>query len=479
MGRITPRLTFTLCVLLGINTMNFFDRQILAVVQEKIKFEWDLSDRALGVLGTAFILLYAVVGLPLGRLADVGVRKWILAAGVGLWSLMTLGSGFAWGFWSLFALRLGVGVGEASCAPSANSLLGDLFPPDRRARALSVFMIGLPLGLALSFLVGGTVAQRLGWREAFFIAGLPGLALAAAALFIFEPARGAFAPRASSPTERLPYWAGVRCVLGLPTMWWIILSGALHNFNMYALGQFVASYLKRYHAVNVEVAGQISGLVYGCGAAGIFAAGWLGDRAWRRGPSGRMHVAWACAALAVPCLLLALAVPAGEVWLCAVWLLPACLLLYAYYGTIYATIHDIIEPTLRGTAMAVYFCGMYLLGAMLGPVVTGWLSDYFALRAATADAPLRLVEMTASTVGLLGSPGGEGSLLAATSLFPGRADFVIVSDWHKAVGLHDAMYLLPVLEALLVMVLFAASRTVKGDYLSCQKRMGVAAGTIE
>src|SRR5205085_5147799 len=100
----TPRLVFTLGVLLGINTMNFFDRQILPAVQEKIRKDWLLSDSELGWLGTAFILLYAVVGLPLGRLADVGRRKWLLAAGVGVWSLMTLGSGFAVGFWSLFVL---------------------------------------------------------------------------------------------------------------------------------------------------------------------------------------------------------------------------------------------------------------------------------------------------------------------------------------------------------------------------------------
>jgi MFS family permease len=260
-------------------------------------------------------------------------------------------------------------------------------------------------------------------------------------------------------------------------MLWIILSGVLHNFNMYALGQFVASYLKRYHAVNVEVAGQISGLVYGCGAVGIFVAGWLGDRAWRRGASGRMHVAWVCAALAVPCLLLALAAPAGYVWLCAAWLLPACLLLYAYYGTIYATIHDIIEPPLRGTAMAVYFCGMYLLGAMLGPSVTGSLSDYFAYQAARSDATLQAALTTASTVGLLTTTAGEGTWLATTPLYPGRDELVIVTDLHKAIGLRNAMYLLPILEAVLVFVLFAASRTVKGDYLRCLKRMGVPTGT--
>jgi MFS family permease len=204
---------------------------------------------------------------------------------------------------------------------------------------------------------------------------------------------------------------------------------------MYALGTFLASLLKRYHSVSVERAGQVSALVYGFGALGIFGAGWLGDRAFRRGVSGRLHVAWIGLAAAIPCLLLALAAPPGELWLCALWLLPACMLLYAYYGTVYATLQDIIEPSLRGTAMAIYFCAMYLLGAVLGPVATGWLSDHCARRAAAAD----------------GSPD--------------------VTELHKAIGLHDAMYVVPILNAVLVVVLFAAARTVKGDYLRCRQRM--------
>jgi MFS family permease len=423
------RLLFTLCVLMAINTMNFFDRQILPAVQEKIRKQWDLSDSELGWLGTAFILLYAVVGLPLGRLADVWRRKWLLAGGVALWSLLTLAGGFAWNFWSLFVLRLGVGVGEASCAPTSSSLIGDLVPPERRARAMAFFMLGLPLGLALSFLVSGTIAEHYRWQDAFFVAGVPGLLLVVLVLFIADPVRGGADLHVSAAGGGQPFLTVVRRVLALPTMWWIIASGALHNFNMYALGTFLASFLKRYHEVSVETAGQISGLVYGFGGLGIFAAGWLGDRAFRRSVSGRLHVAWVGLAAAVPCLLLALAAPAGEVWWCALWLLPACLLLYAYYGTVYATIQDIIEPSVRGMAMAIYFCAMYLLGAVLGPVATGWASDHFARRAAEAD----------------GSPA--------------------VTEWHKAVGLHDAMYLIPVLNAVLVLVLFAASRTVTRDYL--------------
>ncbi|HET6574625.1 MAG TPA: MFS transporter [Fimbriiglobus sp.] len=420
----TPHLVFTFCVLVGINTVNFYDRQVLGAVQEKVRKDWGLSDAKLGWLGTSFIILYAVVGVPLGRLADRARRKWVLAAGVGLWSVLTFASGFARDFWSLFVLRLGVGVGEASCAPTATSLIGDLVPADRRARAMAVFMLGLPVGLALSFFVSGAVAERYGWPAAFFVAGVPGLALAVAALFVLDPARGAADPTA--PAGHLPFAAVARRVLGLPTMWWVIVSGALHNFNMYALGTFIASFLIRYHELSIARAGTVSGLVYGVGALGIFAGGWLGDRAFRRRVSGRLHVAWVGLAAAVPCLLLALAAPRGAVGLCVAGLLPACLLLYSYYGTVYATIQDIVPPAMRGTAMAIYFCAMYFLGAILGPVATGWVSDHLARRAAGASA---------------------------------------VTELHKAVGLHDAMYLIPALNAALVVVLFAASQTVTRDYL--------------
>jgi MFS family permease len=419
----TFRLVFTFAVLVGINFVNFYDRQVLAAVQEKLRKEWDLSDSQLGLLGTSFILLYAVVGLPLGRLADRSRRTWVLAAGVGLWSILTFASGFATNFWTLAVLRLGVGVGEASCAPTASSLIGDLVPAGKRARALSIFMLGLPLGLASSFIVSGIVAERHGWQAALKVAGLPGLVLAVAALFMLEPSRGAGSATAPS------FLAVARRVLAIPTMWWIILSGALHNFNLYALGTFIASYLTRYHGLKGEEAGAVSGVAYGCGAFGMFAAGWLGDWAFRRNPRGRMNVAWIGMAMVIPFLLVALAAPRGDVTFCVIGLLPACVLMYSYYGTVYATIQDVVGPAMRGTAMAIYFFAMYLLGGVLGPVGIGWTSDALARRAAEADG--------ASVVG----------------------------EAHKALGLHDAMYLIPSLGVVLVVVLFAASRTVARDTL--------------
>src|SRR5687768_8340289 len=184
------RATYALVVLFLINTMNFFDRVIGGALGEPIRREWNLSDSALGALGTAFTLLYAFVGIPLGRLADRAPRKTILAAAVFVWSALTAVSGITRTYWQLFVTRLGVGVGEAACAPAATSLIGDLFPPEKRARAMSVFMMGLPIGIALSYLVGSYVAAAWGWRTAFLVAGIPGLLVAIAALFIDEPLRG-------------------------------------------------------------------------------------------------------------------------------------------------------------------------------------------------------------------------------------------------------------------------------------------------
>src|SRR5258706_1284464 len=156
---------FALWILFGINAMNFYDRQILGAVNELVRKEWVLSDTMMGTLGTAFTMMYAAVGVPLGRLADTWSRKKILSIGVSIGSVLTAASGLASTFAWLFASRLGVGVGEASCAPAANSLIGDLYPPRKRAVALSIFMLGLPIGIFLSYRMSGMIAHAYSWRE--------------------------------------------------------------------------------------------------------------------------------------------------------------------------------------------------------------------------------------------------------------------------------------------------------------------------
>jgi MFS family permease len=429
---------FALWVLFAINTMNFFDRQVLGAVGEAVRKEWGMSDGAMGALGTAFTLLYAFVGVPLGRLTDKMGRKGILSAGVFVWSLTTVLSGFARNFWQLFILRLGVGVGEASCAPAATSLIGDLFPANRRARALSIFMLGLPVGIALSFAVSGTIARSYGWRPAFYVAGIPGLLCAIAVLFIREPQRGATEIHkiGGSKREGSPY----RLVLSIATMRWLIISGALHNFNMYAIGSFLTPFLMRYHGLNIRDANFVSMVVYGLsGAPGLILGGILGDRIVKRRANGRLLVGSLAILGSVPFLFLALERPGGDTIWFMVLMGIGCAMMYAYYSTVYSTIQDVIEPSLRGTAMALYFFAMYVLGASLGPYGTGLVSDFFTMRAASASR--------------------IGALTQAT-LEPFRAE-----------GLHAAMYIIPALGVLLTVVLFAASRTVAKDMEKLQSWM--------
>ena len=414
------RATYALWVLFAINAMNFFDRQIGGALAEPIRKEWGLSDSALGALSTAFTLLYAFVGIPLGRLSDRTSRKRILGIAVFVWSLLTSLSAMVRSYGQMFATRLGVGAGEAACAPAATSLIGDLFPPARRARAMSVFMLGLPIGIALSYLVSSFVAHAWGWRAAFVVAGIPGVLCAIAAFFIDEPQRGMLETRAFTPRP----W---RALLTIPTMWWLILSGALHNFNMYALGSFLAPMLMRYHGATLRQAGVIAMASYGlAGIPGLLIGGALADRLSLRRENGRLIVGAISILISVPLLLLALLTPAHHTLMFGLFAAAGAMAMYVYYSSVYATLHDVVEPSLRGTAMALYFFAMYVLGASFGPVATGMASDFFTRKAAAAAG--------------------------ASVLEPFRGQ-----------GLHSAMYLIPLLSTLLTLVLFAASRTVAAD----------------
>jgi MFS family permease len=437
-----------LCLLFGINLINFFDRQIFAAVTEPVRREWGLTDSQLGWLVTAFTLLYALVGLPLGRLADVWKRGRLLTAGLAFWSGLTFLSGLSRNFWALFGARLGVGIGEAACAPAASSLIGDLYRPAERARAMSVFMLGLPAGVALSYVVGGAVAQRWGWRAVFYIAGIPGLLLAGVSMFLTEPLRG----RAEAVTAGSGHRPGspTRLILSIPTMRWIIASGLLHNFIMYALTFFLPSFLVRHHQATLQTAGAVSALVIGIvGALGMLVGGWLGDRVREMRPDGRMLLAGTATLAAAPAGLSALLLPQGALLPFMVLQGIAAFLMYTYYATVYATIHDIIEPGLRGRAMALYFFAMYMLGASLGPVAIGWLSDFLARRSARMS--------------------GIPWLQVAG-----------VPEPFRAIGLRQAMFIIPALGTVLAAVLFAGAMTANRDVRKLQDWMeNCAARSLE
>jgi predicted MFS family arabinose efflux permease len=446
-------------VLFAINLMNFFDRQIIGGVGEGIRREWALSDTALGLLGTVFTLLYAVVGLPLGRLSDRKERRTILAAGVFLWSLLTALSGIARSFAQLIVARLGVGVGEATCSPASTSLIGDLFPATARARAVAIWMLGLPLGLGLANGAGGWILQNWGWRKAFYIAAIPGLLCGAAALMMREPRRGMKEAHAVGDRRRAgnPYLL----VLSIPTMWWVILSGALHNFNMYTLGAFVAPFLVRFHHMSFLNAGWVAACVYGfSGIIGLTGGGWLADRLYARRVDGRLLVGTTAIVICAPLMFFGLARAGGDVVGFTLLMGLGSGVMFAYYSTVYSTIHDVVEPSLRGTAMALYFFAMYVLGASMGPVGTGLASDYFTFQKASAAGAVAPLPFGAIMGAEFRSLVGEAKGFDLRALEPFRAE-----------GLHRAMYIVPIFAAILAVVLFAASRTVTKDVARLQTWM--------
>jgi MFS family permease len=342
--------------------------------------------------------------------------------------VLTAASGLAQNYTQLFISRLGVGLGEATCAPAGQSLIGDLFPPPQRARAMGVFMLGLPAGISLAYFTAGALGAALGWRKVFLIACVPGLVFALLALRIPEPVRGALDAATPGAAQDAAVTSPYATVLRLPTMRWIILSGIFHNFNMYAINAFQTPFLQRFHEMSLREASNVSAVSVGAvGAIGLLVGGWLADRLSAKRRNGRLLLSACSMAIAAPSIYLALNQPKGSTAAFMILMAVGTMTMFVYYATVYAAIQDVIAPRLRGTAVAIYFCAMYVLGASLGPLGMGMLSDHFAHRAMhRAGAP------------------------AMTEAF-------------KAVGLHDAMYIIPVLAVLASLVLFAASRTVESD----------------
>ena len=383
---------YTLFLLFLINFFNFFDRAIPSAVLEPLRKEFSLTDTDLGVLTTAFILIYAFAGIPLGRLSDRFPRKRILAIGVAVWSGMTAVSGMAGSFAAFFMARMGVGIGEASCSPAANAMIGDLYPAAKRARAIGIFMLGLPIGSLACFGLVGWIAQNYGWRTPFLLAAIPGLILAVLLWLLNEPVRGAqesYQIDHSQPVAR-PYLK----ILSVPTIWWIIVSGASYNFAAYSISTFLAAMLSRYHGLSLAEAGGVVAIVIGAtGLVSLTAGGWLADAMHRRFASGRLLLGAACLLVAAPLVWLGLQQGAGQVMTLTLLMSAGWLLFYMYYVTVYSSLQDVVEPRLRATAMAVYFFFMYVLGGGLGAYVTGALSDFYANQMMTAAGA---TEITAS-----------------------------------------------------------------------------------
>src|SRR5258708_5717672 len=251
---------WSLFVLVAINILNFYDRHVAGALVEPVRREFSLSDTQIGWINTGFTILYGLVGLPLGHLADHVSRKRLLAVGIVVWRALSACAQWVFSYPMLVITRLGVGVGEATCAPVATSWIGDLYPPDRRSKPLALFMLGVPIGGALSFFFSGIIAQNYGWRMAMVLAAAPALLLIPLLLMLREPAPGVSEFRKTRGSAGSSFQ-----VLCIPTFWWILVSGALVISNLYAIGAFLPAFFSRIHRMEVAHAGITVGVVYAVG----------------------------------------------------------------------------------------------------------------------------------------------------------------------------------------------------------------------
>lgn len=384
--------TYVLVVLTLVYVVNYLDRQILGILLPQIQKEFTLTDTDLGFLsGTAFALLYATLGIPVAIFADRMNRRNIVAVSLATFSLMTVLSGYTVQFWQLVLTRFGTGIGEAGTGPSINSVLADLYPPEKRASALAFYSAGLNVGLLLGFFGGGWIAQHYGWRNAFLAAGIPGLVLVfVVMLTVREPVRGTvegLADDASTPD----IWAVVRHLWSQRSFRWLALATSMSAFGGYAVIAFVPKFLLVSHHMTQSEIGLALGFLVGVlGALGTYLGGYFADRWGKRDVRNTMFVPIWASFIAVPFGLAFYLIPSTAAALMAA-IVPS-LVGAIYLGPSYAMTQALVPLRMRARAVAILLFVLNAIGLGLGPLTVGKISDL--LRPAFGVDSLRYALMT-------------------------------------------------------------------------------------
>ena len=366
---------YALAILTVVYTFNFIDRQILAILLPPIKAEFMVDDWVLGMLhGTSFALFYATLGIPIALLGDRFNRRNLVAISLAIWSGMTALSGMAANIVHLSLARIGVGIGEAGCSPPAHSMLSDYFPPGRRSSAMGIYSLGISFGIMLAYIGGGWVAQNIGWRQAFFIVGIPGLVLALIVRFtVREPRRGASEKKADTGNHSRLLHVG-RFLARRSSFLHLAIGSGLASFGGYSVASFFPSFLNRTHGVGLADAGLYLGLIIGiAGGIGYAGGGYVADRLGsteRRyalnGVALAMLVGWV---FSIPVLL------TDSLVLCLLLFIVPTIFSNFYLATTIAQTQSLVGLRMRAVASAYLFFVLNAIGLGLGPVTTGFLSD--------------------------------------------------------------------------------------------------------
>jgi len=381
-------------VLAVVYMFNFVDRQILAILLPQIRDEFGTSDAYLGFLsGTAFALFYVTLGVPIAQYADRCNRRNLIAASVALWSAMTALSGLAANIWHLTAARIGVGIGEAGCSPPAHSMIADYFPPEKRSTAMGFYTLGISAGIMTAYLAGGWVAQNIGWREAFFVVGIPGLLLAVIVRFtLVEPRRGASESRKVSG-QRPRFSEVIRFLATRRSFIHMAIAAGLSSFVGYSVIGFLPSFMVRSFDMELAALGRWLGLILGIsGGAGFFFGGYFADHLGRG--SHRKALNYIAATMLISAALLSTMfmakTSAGALLL---FILPAATS-NVYLAPVLAQAQSLVSLRMRATTSALVLLIINVIGLAFGPLITGSLSDYLEPRFAEESMRYSLLIMT-------------------------------------------------------------------------------------
>lgn len=372
----SPRANVVLALLLLAYIFNFLDRQILGILAGPIITDLKLSDAEFGAIGgIAFAILYSVLGVPLAMLADRTSRSKVIAGALAVWSAFTALCGTATSFGQLFLFRLGVGVGEAGGVAPAYALIADYFPPRRRARALAIFSLGIPLGLASGTLIGAYLASWVSWRAAFVVMGIAGLVLAPIMLlFVRDLPRKQLAPG-----DQIPLSRAFPIIAAKPTFWLMAGAASCSSLAGYGLALWVPSVLERSFGFTLIERGHFLASVFLIGGTtGVFMGGWLADRLGQSDKRwyGRLPaIAWLITAPTF-----ALGLMSTDPWLAWPLLLIPNALNILWLGPVTTAVQHLVPQPMRSTASASFLLINNLIGLGVGPTLIGALSELFKER---------------------------------------------------------------------------------------------------
>ena len=366
--------------MVGINFLNYMDRWVASAASPLIQTEFHLSDALIGLLGSAFLLVYAVAALPFGYWADRGVRKTVVAVGVAIWSLATLFTGFARNFTQLFISRAVLGIGEASYYPAGTSLLSDYFPKEQRGRTMSIWGAGSAFGIAVGFAGGGYIAEKFGWRSAFFFAAVPGILCALLAFGLREPLRGSAESR--GPAVKVTHDASLAkfiALMRIPTLRAAILSQTVLYFVLASNAFWLPLLLHRRFDMSVSKAGLVAGVVLvGGGLIGTLAGGWIADRRAVKTPAAHLQVGIAGFLIGAVFIVVALVAPMNvgpvPVFIPAFLITVVCL--YLHSGPFTAVSQNVVSPALRASSVTMLLFVSHVFGDSHSTFDIGFLSDH-------------------------------------------------------------------------------------------------------